>query len=503
MFQFPRFHFQQDATPSPEAAQTPSEATPAPEADTETHAVSDEGASPETEIVSDPEANAEATDLVARGRELLADGLDWLREHLLTPENLIALGIQFAVIIAAIVFGRLMAPRVRRWIDMGISRLPGQLEEQANKIAPYFLDHGLRPALWICCLWIGQTVLQGMEQPHYLVRIAASLATAWLVIKLITQFIPEDYRKSVSYFAWGLAGLSAFGVLDDVWIWINTKGIPFGNGLINAEFVLRAIFMAAIFLFGAQWLSKRLKSRVETLPKVEPSVRILMSNAIQVGLFIAAAFLTLTSLGIPLGGLAVFGGALGVGLGFGMQQIVANFISGVILLTDRSIKPHDVIEVDDTYGEVKSLGLRYASVITRDGKEHLIPNEQLVTNKVVNWSYSDNLVRIKRRFLVEYESDLRLAAQLCIDACLDHDRVERQPEPKCLLMEFGEDAVEMEARFWIRDPQNGINNIGSAVMFTMWDKFKEHGIDLPLGQDEIRIMGDSQLNVKLVKDEDA
>ena len=182
---------------------------------------------------------------------------------------------------------------------------------------------------------------------------------------------------------------------------------------------------------------------------------------------------------------------------------MANFISGVILLTDRSIKPHDVIEVDETYGEVKSLGLRYASVITRDGKEHLIPNEQLVTNKVVNWSYSDNLVRIKRRFLVEYESDLRLAAGLCVEACLEHDRVERDPAPKCLLMEFGEEAVEMEARFWIRDPQNGINNIGSAVMFTLWDKFKEHGIDLPLGQDEIRIMGDSELKVKLVRDKPA
>ena len=191
-----------------------------------------------------------------------------------------------------------------------------------------------------------------------------------------------------------------------------------------------------------------------------------------------------------------------------MQQIVANFISGVILLSDRSIKPHDVIEVDETYGEVKSLGLRYASVITRDGKEHLIPNEQLVTNKVVNWSYSDDKVRVKRRFLVEYESDLRLAAQLCIEACADQPRVLKDPAPKCLLMEFGDDAVEMEARFWIRDPQNGINNIGSEVMFGMWDKFKEHGIDLPLGQDEIRITGDSELKVRMVrekakKDEDA
>lgn len=424
----------------------------------------------------------------------------WLQAHVLTTENLIAIGIQVIVILVAILIGRMLAPRVRRWIDFGISKLPEAIGARVGQIAPLLLDHGLRPALWIGFLWIGQTALAGTGQPYILVRIAASMATAWLVIKLVTQFLPEDLRKPTMWIAWGLAILNAFGVLDDVWAWVNSKGVMFDTKLINLAFVLQAILMAAIFLFAAQWLSKRLKARVETLPKVEPSLRILMANAIQIGLFIAAAFLTMTSIGIPLGGLAVFGGALAVGLGFGMQQIVANFISGVILLTDRSIKPHDVIEVDDTYGEVKSLGLRYASVITRDGKEHLIPNEQLVTNKVVNWSYSNSLVRIKRRFLVEYESDLRLAAKLCIEACLDHDRVEREPEPKCLLMEFGEEAVEMEARFWIRDPQNGINNIGSAVMFTMWDKFKEHGIDLPLKQEEIKIMSDSELKVRMVRD---
>lgn len=440
-------------------------------------------------------------ELALRFETLAADATTWLQQHVLTPENMIAISIQATVILIAIFIGRMLAPPVRKSIDLGISKLPETIREKVSAVAPLILDHGLRPAIWIGCLWIGVAALQGAGQPFVLVRIAASLATAWLVIKLVTQFLPEDLRKPVMWFAWGLAILNAMGVLDDILHWLNGFGIPFGtNGLINLAFVTRAVLMAVVFLFAAQWLSKRLKARVETLPKVEPSIRILMSNAIQIGLFIAAAFLTMTSLGIPLGGLAVFGGALGVGLGFGMQQIVANFISGVILLTDRSIKPHDVIEVDDTYGEVKSLGLRYASVITRDGKEHLIPNEQLVTNKVVNWSYTDNLVRIKRRFRVEYESDLRLAARLCVEACLDHDRVERDPEPKCLLMEFEEKAVVMEARFWIRDAHNGINNIGSAVMFTLWDKFKEHGIDLPLRHDEMHIIGGSELNVKLIRD---
>ena len=440
-------------------------------------------------------------DILAQAQTLGGDAWVWLQTHVLTTENLIAIGVQMAVIIAAILVGRALAPRVRSVIDMGLTRLPEPIHGRVNEFAPLLLDPGLKPALWIGCLWIGQTILAGMGQPSILVRIAASLATAWLIIRLVTQFLPKDLRKPVSIIAWGAALLNAMGVLDDVVRFINTIGPDYAGRKINAAFLIQAILTAALFLYGAHWLSKRLKSRVETLPRVEPSLRILMSNAIQIGLFIAAALLTLTGLGIPLTGLAVLGGAIGVGLGFGMQQIVANFISGVILLTDRSIKPNDVIEVDDTYGVVKSLGLRYASVITRDGKEHLIPNEMLITDKVINWSYSDNEVRIKRRFIVEYETDLRLAVRLCIEAAKEFDRVLKSPEPKCLVMEFGDEAVVMEARFWIDDPQNGVNNIGSDVMLAMWDKFKENGIDAPLQQEEIKITGDSFLQVRMVKDD--
>jgi len=156
--------------------------------------------------------------------------------------------------------------------------------------------------------------------------------------------------------------------------------------------------------------------------------------------------------------------------------------------------------VDETYGVVKSLGLRYASVVTRDGKEHLIPNEELVTNKVVNWSYSDNRVRIKRRMRVEYETDLKLATNLVKQGAAKVDRVLKDPAPNCLVMEFGDEAVEIEARFWIDDPQNGVNNVGSEVMLAVWDLFKEHGIDIPLRQEEILIQPGSVLDVRMKRD---
>ena len=252
-------------------------------------------------------------------------------------------------------------------------------------------------------------------------------------------------------------------------------------------------------MFAAHWLSKRLKTRVHALPKVEPSLRILMSNALQIGLFFGAALLTLAGLNIPLSGLAVVGGAIGVGIGFGMQQIVANFISGVILLTDRSIKPDDVIEVDDTYGVVKSLGLRYASVITRDGKEHLIPNEMLITDKVVNWSYSNKDVRVKRRLRVEYETDLREAVALVVEGAKLTERVLEHPAPTCLVMAFGDEAIELEVRFWISDPQNGVSNISSKVLLNIWDKFREAGIDIPLRHQDILIAPGSALKVEMTR----
>ena len=449
-------------------------------------------------------APAEAEDpTIAELREnlqnLLERGEVWVRNNLLTQENLIAIGTQISVVVAAILVGWFLAPRIRRVLDFGISKLPGDLANRVNQITPLILDHGLRPALWVAFLWIGEVVLSAMGLPHVMVRIAASLATAWLIIKLITQFMPEDMRKPVAWFAWSLAILSSMGILDDAWRMVNSQGIPFGEGMINAEFVLRAIIMAAVFIFAAQWLASRLKSRVETLPKVEPSLRILMANAIQIGLFIAAAFLTMTSLGIPLSGLAVFGGALGVGLGFGMQQIVANFISGVILLTDRSIKPNDVIEVDDTYGVVKSLGLRYASVITRDGKEHLIPNEMLITDKVVNWSYSNKEVRVKKRLRVEYETDLRQAVDLVVEGAMATERVLHSPKPVCLVVEFGDEAIELEARFWIDDPENGVANIASQVMLNIWDRFQEAGIDIPLRHQDVLITPGSTLQVEMVR----
>jgi small-conductance mechanosensitive channel len=426
---------------------------------------------------------------------ILADPLGWSQANLLNMDVLLPLGLQVGAIVGAMLLGAIFAAPLRRLVRNLVARLPDAVRALIEEIAPKLV----RPAITLCLFYIAQMALIGAGFDATLVRVAFSLSVAFLLITLAGAFLPQGLRKPALYIALAIAGLNAFGVLDEFIAWTYTIGPPFGGRRINPPFILQAILTAGVFLFAASWLSKRLKTRVETLPRVEPSLRILITNALQVGLFLAAAILTLAGLNIPLSGLAVLGGAIGVGLGFGMQQIVANFISGVILLTDRSIKPDDVIEVDETYGVVKSLGLRYASVITRDGKEHLIPNEQLITDRVVNWSYSNKQVRIKRRLRVEYETDLKLACQLVVEGAAMTQRVLAEPAPKCLVMEFGEEAVEIEARFWIDDPQNGVSNVGSDVMLNVWDKFKAHGIDIPLRHEDVLITPGSTLKVEMVR----
>lgn len=176
-----------------------------------------------------------------------------------------------------------------------------------------------------------------------------------------------------------------------------------------------------------------------------------------------------------------------MGIGFGLQKIVSNFISGIILLMDKSIKPGDTIGVAGTYGWIQSLGARYVSVITRDGIEHLIPNEELIVTRVENWSFSGKRIRLRVPVGISYNSDPRKAMALCIEATEGIERIIEYPKPVCQLTEFGDSSVNLEIRFWIRDPQNGTGNVKTQVLLGVWDRFQEHGIEIPFPQRDLHI----------------
>jgi len=235
-------------------------------------------------------------------------------------------------------------------------------------------------------------------------------------------------------------------------------------------------------------LARRLFRRIDSLDRTQ---QLLGEKIASIVVWAIAILAGIDVLGISLTALTVFSGAFGLAIGFGLQKTFGNLIAGIILLMDRSIKPGDVIAVNDgvsnTVGQVKRIGIRAVSVITRDKKEYLIPNENLMVNQVENWSYSSRDVRVKVPVNVSYDTDIVAAEQILLQAARETDRVLAVPEPSVWLNEFGESAIRLEIQIWIEDPEEGIGNVKSDVLKRVWHLFRDNGITIPFPQRDIRV----------------
>ena len=321
-----------------------------------------------------------------------------------------------------------------------------------------------------------------------LVGIAASLTAVWIVLAASAALLRDALiARLVAVIAWIVAALDITGLLTPTETVLDSVALTVGAVRISLLIVIKAVLVIAVLLWAALGLARLIGARIRDVTGLSPSVQALTSNLLKIALISLALAIGLNTVGIDLTGLAIFSGAVGVGLGFGLQKIVSNFVSGIILLLEQSIKPGDVIEVGHTYGCVSALGARYASVRGRDGKEYLIPNETLITNQVTNWSYSSSLLRLDIKFGVGYGCDLREVRRLAIEAARQTRRVIASPIPVCHITEFGDNAVNLLLRFWIEDPANGVKNVTGEVYLGLWDCFRERGIELPYPQREIRI----------------
>jgi small-conductance mechanosensitive channel len=248
----------------------------------------------------------------------------------------------------------------------------------------------------------------------------------------------------------------------------------------------------AVLLAVALWLtniaSNFVESRITRSGDLTPSIQVLLVKMIRLGLMIFAVAIVMSAVGINLSALAIFSGAAGVGIGFGLQKIVANFISGIILLADKSVKPGDLVTIGDSTGRINEMETRYISVAAGDGREFLIPNEDLVTQKVVNWTYTDKNTLVKVNFSTSYDADPRLVCKLAIDVAGAAPRSIKSKPPNCLLMEFAEAGMKFSLTFWIADP-DGMDNVKSEVMLSLWDVFKHEGIRVPYPVRELLIRG--------------
>jgi small-conductance mechanosensitive channel len=268
---------------------------------------------------------------------------------------------------------------------------------------------------------------------------------------------------------------------------LDRAALTIGTMRLSLLLLAKAVLLIAILLWAALALARLVSGRIEQVAGLSPSIQTLTRNLVKIALIFLALLIGLNAVGIDLTAFTVLSGAIGVGLGFGLQKIVSNFVSGIILLLEQSIKPGDVIEVGHTYGCVGSLGARYASVRGRDGKEYLIPNETLITNQVINWSYSSSLLRLDLIFAVPPDADLHDVRRFASEAARQVKRVVGTPAPVCHITEFGDNAVQLLLRFWIEDPQNGVKNVKGDVYLALWDAMRAHGVSLPNPQREIRI----------------
>jgi small-conductance mechanosensitive channel len=325
----------------------------------------------------------------------------------------------------------------------------------------------------------------------YLLAVAAKLALAWLVIRLITSVINNAFIvRVVSLSAWLVAALSILGQLAPTIDMLDSDQVSVVLGGLRLTPLVLIKFGALLIV--ALWVtniaSNFAESRITRSTDLTPSIQVLLVKMIRLALMVVAVAVTMSAVGINLSALAVFSGAVGVGIGFGLQKIVANFISGIILLADKSVKPGDLVTIGDSSGRISAMKTRYISVAAGDGREFLIPNEDLVTQKVVNWTYTDKNTLVKVTFGTNYEADPRQVCKLAAEVAAAAPRATKGKAPNCILTEFAEAGMKFSLTFWIADP-DGMDNVKSDVMLALWDVFKREDIRVPYPVREIRIRG--------------
>ncbi|WP_276151888.1 MULTISPECIES: mechanosensitive ion channel domain-containing protein [unclassified Sulfitobacter] len=341
-------------------------------------------------------------------------------------------------------------------------------------------------------------VMQNITWPSrsYLIGLAATLTAVWVGTAFAAQLVHDRFiRRIVRWSLWIYATLYLLNVSDDVAVFLDNIALEVGEFRLSVLTLITALVVISALLMMARFASKATASTIRKNEDISPSMQVLAVKGVQLALYGIAFYMGVKAVGIDLTGLAVLSGAIGVGLGFGLQKVVSNLVSGVIILLDKSIKPGDVISLGETFGWIQTLGARYASVVTRDGKEYLIPNEDLITGQVVNWSHSDDFVRLDIHFGTAYGDDPHQVRKLAIDAAAGVDRVLKFKPPVCHIVGFGDSSVDYILRFWIKDPTGGLTNIRGNVFLALWDTFQEHGISIPFPQREVLMLEESKLSI--------
>lgn len=346
-------------------------------------------------------------------------------------------------------------------------------------------------------VWLsGQALAQWFGQTLKLIKIANILLLAMVNIRLLVFLVrrvfegAEWVRRSERVLAaviWIAYALHVVGILPELWQLLDEISFRVGKGHISVLDILRALVSVAATVLAALWIGREIERRLMVADVMDVSLRVMAIKVVRTLLVVLAVLIALPLVGIDLTVLSVFGGALGVGLGFGLQKIASNYVSGFIILMDRSVKIGDVVQIDNRSGMITQLTSRYIVLKGGDGTEALIPNEALITSTVVNQSYNDRLVRIALPIQVAYGSSLDRVQELLLEAARSEPRVVADPAPAAFLKGFGDNGIDFELGVWIQDPENGQLPVRSAINLKLWQLFQQHDIEIPYPQREVRV----------------
>ncbi|MEX1036503.1 MAG: mechanosensitive ion channel domain-containing protein [Sneathiella sp.] len=288
----------------------------------------------------------------------------------------------------------------------------------------------------------------------------------------------------------GFVTFGYLGYLQPVREFLDSEKLSFhlGDMRFSVYLLVKAVTIIIVLFWFVGIISEVLENRIKSIKRIRSSNRALIIKALQIAIYFFAFLLLLGVLGIDLTALTVFSGALGIGIGFGLQKIASNFISGIILLFEKSVEEGDLIELGDgTSGFVRETGARYTRIETFNGHETMVPNEDFITNRVTNWTFSNSRGRVDIKVGVAYGTDLDLAARLVVEAAKEHPRCMEKPEAECFLVEFGDSSINLTLYFWVEDVAEGRIRPRSEVMFSIWRKFKENNIEIPFPQRDLHI----------------
>ncbi len=399
--------------------------------------------------------------------------------------------VQVAILLACMLIAQILTARAGPSVELRLRAIEGQrgllrfLAIVYRRMFSIILATGL---------WFAVITMRASTWPSrsYLLGAAASLITAWVFISIASRIVKNRMlARVIALAAWIITALFILGVLPQTIEWMDQASIGIGASTISILAMLKSILLLGVLSWGAVLISQMVANALSHNDDLSPSIQVLLSKLTRIGLLILAVVISLGAVGIDFTALAVFSGAVGIGIGLGMQKIVSNFISGIILLLDKSIKPGDVIEIDtvsgSTYGWVQHLGARYTAVRTRDGTETLIPNEVFINTPVTNWTFSNKVVRQKLNVGVAYSTDVEQAIEECIAAADETPRILKVPKPTCLIIGFGDSSVDLQVRFWISDSEGGVANVTSKLYLAIWKRFRAKNIEIPFPQRDIHI----------------